>query len=91
MGYPHYPADCDHTEAVREAMTDFLHPEFGTGWQEPDGELHKAHQAGREQALDDVITLLKRTDAMHGWAWSGDKAMAIEYVQAWREGRTPHG
>lgn len=76
---------------TEEEQIEAYHPEFGYEWQEPDGVLYKAWQAGREQALDDVVTMLSRTDVNNGWAWPGDKRMAIEYVKAWREGRTPHG
>ncbi len=85
MNYPKY--DCSN--AINEALTDLLHPEFGSGWDEPDGVLYRAHQAGREQALDDVVTMLSRTDAEWGWAWPGDKGQAVEYVRALREKRIP--
>lgn len=76
---------------TEEEQIEAYHPEFGYEWQEPDGVLYKAWQAGREQALDDVVTMLERTDPREGWGWPMDKWQAVEYISAWREGRTARG
>lgn len=50
-------------ELVSEALTDCLHPEFGTEWREPDGSIWQAIEAARadarRQAGEDVARAIE--------------------------------
>jgi hypothetical protein len=49
---------------ISDALTETLHPEFGSIYQEPDGEAYKAYQQGRNEVIEKMLVLAGKWDRM---------------------------